>query len=48
MKEKNEPVFLGVKSKGIMHPPNEIPNDFKEKVRNAVIVVLFNKDFRAG
>jgi hypothetical protein len=50
MKEKNKPIFLGVKSKetGIMYPPNEIPYDFKEKARNAVIAVLFNRDLRAG
>lgn len=50
MKKPNKPVFVGVKSKdtGIMYAPNEIPNEFIEKVRNAVITVLFDRDLRAG
>jgi hypothetical protein len=50
VKEKNKPIFLGCKSKesGIMHAPHEIPEEFKEKVRNAVITVLFNKSLSAG
>jgi hypothetical protein len=50
MKKPNKPVFLGVKSKdtGILYGPNEIPSEFVEKVRNAIIAVLFNRDLRAG
>lgn len=50
MKKPNKPVFVGVKFKetGIMYTSKEIPNEFVETVRNAVITVLFNRSLRAG
>lgn len=50
VKEKNKPIFLGVKSKesGIMHAPNDVPEEFKEKIRNAIKSVLINRNLRAG